>query len=94
MHVDLATVGVTSLINVLGNHLATGTEPARHGNAHPNIAPYESFEAADGHLVIAVGNDAQFGRLLDVLGLVDADGRFATNVERLAERRSARRLAR
>ena len=86
VHVDLATVGVTSLINVLGNHLATGAEPARHGNAHPNIAPYESFEAADGHLVIAVGNDGQFARLLDVLGLVEADGRYATNSKRLADR--------
>jgi len=83
VHVDLATVGVTSLVNVLGNHLATGVEPARHGNAHPNIAPYESFEARDGHLVVAVGNDAQFAQLLDVLGLNDPDGRFATNAQRV-----------
>ncbi len=86
VHVDLVTAGVTSLVNVLGNHLATGAEPVRHGNAHPNIAPYESFAAADGHLVVAVGNDAQFGRLLGALGLSDADGRFATNPQRLARR--------
>jgi crotonobetainyl-CoA:carnitine CoA-transferase CaiB-like acyl-CoA transferase len=86
VQVDLATVGVTSLINVLGNHLATGAEPARHGNAHPNIAPYESFAAADGHLVVAVGNDEQFHRLLEVLGLDGADGRFATNSQRVAAR--------
>jgi crotonobetainyl-CoA:carnitine CoA-transferase CaiB-like acyl-CoA transferase len=86
VHVDLVTVGVTSLINVLGNHLASGEEPGRHGNAHPNIAPYESFRAADGYLVIAVGNDAQFSRLLGVLGLSDADGRFMTNAQRVAER--------
>ncbi|MGZ8512449.1 MAG: CaiB/BaiF CoA transferase family protein [Candidatus Limnocylindria bacterium] len=84
VQVNLVEAGVTSLINVLGNQLA-GAEPARHGNAHPNIAPNESFAARDGHLVIAVGNDAQFGRLLSVLGLAD-DGRFATNPQRLAGR--------
>jgi crotonobetainyl-CoA:carnitine CoA-transferase CaiB-like acyl-CoA transferase len=84
VQVNLVEAGVTSLINVLGNVLASGQEPGRHGNAHPNIAPYESFEARDGHLVIAVGNDAQFGRLLRVLDLEDPDGRFATNAMRLA----------
>jgi crotonobetainyl-CoA:carnitine CoA-transferase CaiB-like acyl-CoA transferase len=88
VHVSLVEAGVTSLINVLGSHLASGEDSARHGNAHPNIAPYESFRASEGHLVIAVGNDAQFARLLRVLDLEDADGRFATNpmrVERRAE---------
>jgi crotonobetainyl-CoA:carnitine CoA-transferase CaiB-like acyl-CoA transferase len=84
VEVNLVETGVTSLINVLGNHLASGEEPRRLGNAHPNIAPYEAFEAADGHLVIAVGNDAQFGRLLGVLGLADADGRYVTNPERVS----------
>jgi crotonobetainyl-CoA:carnitine CoA-transferase CaiB-like acyl-CoA transferase len=84
--VNLVEVGVTSLINVLGGYLATGVEPGRHGSAHPNIAPYQAFEARDGHLVVAVGNDAQFGRLLDVLGLSDPDGRFATNELRVAAR--------
>jgi crotonobetainyl-CoA:carnitine CoA-transferase CaiB-like acyl-CoA transferase len=82
VQVNLVEAGVTSLINVLGNFLASDEEPGRHGNAHPNIAPYESFEARDGHLVIAVGNDAQFGRLLRVLGLEDSDGRYATNAMR------------
>jgi crotonobetainyl-CoA:carnitine CoA-transferase CaiB-like acyl-CoA transferase len=86
VHVNLVEAGVTSLINVLGNHLASGREPMRHGNAHPNIAPYESFAARDGHLVIAVGNDAQFARLLDVLGLEDPEGRFATNPRRVGAR--------
>ncbi len=84
VQVNLVDAGVTSLINVLGNFLASGQEPSRHGNAHPNIAPYESFEARDGHLVIAVGNDAQFVRLLGVLHLEDSDGRYATNAMRLA----------
>jgi len=83
--VSLVEVGVTSLANVLANHLASGSVPARHGNAHPNIAPYEAFAARDGHLVVAVGNDAQFGRLLGVLGLTD-DGRFASNPQRVGRR--------
>jgi crotonobetainyl-CoA:carnitine CoA-transferase CaiB-like acyl-CoA transferase len=86
VQVSLVEAGVTGLINVLGNHLASGEEPQRHGNAHPNIAPYEVFEAAGGHLVIAVGNDAQFRRLLEVLGLEDRDGRFATNAMRIGAR--------
>ena len=85
VEVSLVEASVTSLVNVLGNHLASGKEPARHGNAHANIAPYQVMAAADGDLVIAVGNDAQFARLLDVLGLED-DGHFATNPMRLAAR--------
>ena len=84
-HVDLVEVGVTSLINVLSNHLASGDVPARHGNSHPNIAPYESFAARDGDLVIAVGNDAQFAKLLGVLGLAE-DRRFGTNAQRIGAR--------
>jgi crotonobetainyl-CoA:carnitine CoA-transferase CaiB-like acyl-CoA transferase len=84
VEVSLIEAGVTSLINVLGNQLA-GSPQARHGNAHPNIAPYQAFEARDGHVVVAVGNDAQFGRLLGVLGLAD-DGRFATNPRRVERR--------
>jgi crotonobetainyl-CoA:carnitine CoA-transferase CaiB-like acyl-CoA transferase len=86
VEVSLVEAGVTSLVNVLANHLATGTEPTRQGNAHPNIAPYQSFSTAEGEIVIAVGNDAQFGRLLDVLGLVDADGSYATNADRVQRR--------
>ena len=83
--VNLVETGVTSLVNVLGNFLASGEEPMRHGSQHPNIVPYQIFAAADGHVAVAVGNDAQFGRLLDVLGL-DADERFATNADRLTRR--------
>jgi crotonobetainyl-CoA:carnitine CoA-transferase CaiB-like acyl-CoA transferase len=86
VRVDLVEAGVTSLVNVLGNVLASGEEPRRHGNAHPNIAPYQAFGARDGDLVVAVGNDVQFGRLLDVLGLVDAGGQFATNPQRVTAR--------
>jgi crotonobetainyl-CoA:carnitine CoA-transferase CaiB-like acyl-CoA transferase len=83
---QLVEVGVTSMLNVLANYLASGAEPERYGNAHANIAPYQSFRTSDGHIVVAVGNDAQFRRLLETLGLPDDDERFATNPGRLAHR--------
>ena len=83
--VSLIEAGVAGLTNVLGHHLATGEEPRRWGTGHPDIVPYQVFAARDGHLVVAVGNDAQFERLLRVLGL-DLDLRFATNEGRLAGR--------
>jgi crotonobetainyl-CoA:carnitine CoA-transferase CaiB-like acyl-CoA transferase len=86
VEVSLVEAGVSSLANVLGNHLASGEEPRRHGNAHPNIVPYQAFAAADGPIVVAVGNDAQFTALLAVLALEDADGRFATNPQRVERR--------
>jgi crotonobetainyl-CoA:carnitine CoA-transferase CaiB-like acyl-CoA transferase len=82
VEVSLVEAGLTGLVNVLSNYLASGEEPERYGSAHPNIVPYQAFPTADGHLVIAVGNDAQFLRLLDTLGLAH-DGRFATNADRL-----------
>ena len=86
VEVSLVEAAVGALINVLGTHLATGVEPGRHGAGHPNIVPYQSFPASGGDLVIAAGTDAQFGRVLDVLGLEDAGNRFGTNAERLARR--------
>jgi crotonobetainyl-CoA:carnitine CoA-transferase CaiB-like acyl-CoA transferase len=86
VEVGLVEVGVTSLVNVLGNYLADGREPARHGNAHANIVPYQAFETATGPIVVAVGNDAQYARLLGVLGL-DPDPAHATNPQRLALRK-------
>ena len=85
VEVSLMEASVAALTNVMANHLATGDEPQRWGNAHPNIVPYQSFATRDGYLAIAVGNDAQFARLLAVLGL-DADARYATNAERVAGR--------
>jgi crotonobetainyl-CoA:carnitine CoA-transferase CaiB-like acyl-CoA transferase len=83
--VSLIEAGVASLTNVLGHHLATGQEPRRWGTGHPDIVPYQVFAARDGHLVVAVGNDSQFERMLAVLG-VEPDPRFATNPDRLALR--------
>ena len=86
-HVSVSLIegGVTSLTNVLANLLAAGEEPKRWGTGHPDIVPYQVFAARDGYLVIAVGNDAQFERLLALLSL-PADPRFATNPLRLANR--------
>ncbi|HEY8178816.1 MAG TPA: CoA transferase [Candidatus Limnocylindria bacterium] len=86
VEVSLMEASVAALTNVLANHLATGDEPRRWGNAHPNIVPYQSFATRDGYLAIAVGNDAQFARLLSVLGL-DAAGGYATNAARVAGRK-------
>jgi crotonobetainyl-CoA:carnitine CoA-transferase CaiB-like acyl-CoA transferase len=83
--VSLVESGVTGLTNVLAYLLASGDEPRRWGNAHPDIVPYQVFEARDGYLVIAVGNDHQFERLLQELGL-PPDPRFTTNPLRLENR--------
>lgn len=89
-HVDLALLDVTAatLANQATNYLVGGINPARLGNAHPNIVPYQSFVARDGHLIVAVGNDAQFRRFAAVLGrpeLAD-DERFASNRDRVKHR--------
>jgi crotonobetainyl-CoA:carnitine CoA-transferase CaiB-like acyl-CoA transferase len=83
--VSLVESGVTSLTNVLANLLASGEEPRRWGNGHPDIVPYQAFAARDGHLVVAVGNDQQFARLLAELGM-DPEPDYATNPLRLANR--------
>ncbi len=69
-HVDMSLldVQVGVLANQAATYLISGQPAPRLGNAHPNLAPYQVFAAADGHLMIAVGNDGQFGRLCDVLG--------------------------
>jgi len=89
-HIDLALldVQVSVLANQAMNYLVSGESPRRMGNAHPNIVPYQAFPAADGHLIIAAGNDSQFRRLCLVLGAPElaADPAFATNPQRVAAR--------
>ena len=89
-HVDMALLDSMTgvLANQAMNYLASGIAPHRLGNAHPNIAPYQTFETADGWLIVAVGNDGQFARLCQVLGLDGAatDARFATNAARVEHR--------
>ena len=76
------------LANQAMNFLASGKVPKRLGNAHPNIAPYQTFPVADGHLIVACGNDAQFSRLVAILGLPELadDPRFKTNATRVENR--------
>ena len=89
-HIDLSLVDsqMAWLINEGTNYLVSGQEPVRRGNAHPNIVPYDVVEVADGHAIIAVGNDSQFARFAAVIGIPDAarDARFASNVARIANR--------
>jgi formyl-CoA transferase len=89
-HIDLALVDaqIAWLINEGTNYLASGAEPVRRGNAHPNICPYDVFACADGHVILAVGNDGQFRRFAEAMGAPDlaADPRFATNPDRLRHR--------
>ena len=89
-HIDLALldVQVATLANQGMNYLASGKAPARNGNAHPNIVPYQAFATCDGHIVVAVGNDVQFARLAAVLGLpeLSVDPRFVTNTARVNNR--------
>ncbi|TMJ19145.1 MAG: CoA transferase [Alphaproteobacteria bacterium] len=86
-HIDIALLDtqVAVLANQAMNYFVTGEPPRRHGNAHPNIAPYQTFTAADGELVVAVGNDGQFRRLCALLGVAE-DARFATNADRVRNR--------
>lgn len=84
---DIAMLdAVTALLTYQASILfATGAAPARMGNRHPSIAPYDTFPAADGDFVLAVGNDDQFGRVARLLGDpgLASDPRFATNAARV-----------
>ncbi len=90
--VDLALldVQVAMLANQAQSYLTAGTAPTRLGNAHPSIVPYQAFATADGHLVVAVGNDGQFARLCEVGGRPElaADPRFEKNAGRVHHRQA------
>jgi len=81
-----STVGV--LANQALNYLVSGAVPKRIGNAHPNIVPYQVFPVADGHIIIATGNDSQFAKLCTVLGepKLAAEAAYRCNADRLANR--------
>jgi crotonobetainyl-CoA:carnitine CoA-transferase CaiB-like acyl-CoA transferase len=89
-HIDVALldVQVACLANQALNYLVSGQVPQRMGNAHPNIVPYQDFPTRDGHMIIAVGNDAQFARLCAAAGLAElaGDPRFSTNEQRVGNR--------
>jgi crotonobetainyl-CoA:carnitine CoA-transferase CaiB-like acyl-CoA transferase len=88
LEVPLLDSGLAGLVNVAQNALTTGSEPPRHGNAHPNIVPYEAFDTASGQIAVAAANDGLFRRLCDALGRDDlaADERYATNPGRVEHR--------
>lgn len=88
--IDIALLDsqVAWLANVAHNYFATGETPARYGNAHPNIVPYQIFSTQDRQIALAVGNDQQYKRLCEVLERPDlwADERFQTNAGRVDHR--------
>lgn len=94
--IDMALLDVQSAVmaNQNMNYLVSGVAPTRLGNAHPNITPYEVIETADGHIILAVGNDGQFQRFCAILGRDDlsADERFSTNKSRVKHRADLRPL--
>ena len=88
LEISLLTSALGGLANQAQAALATGRSPARMGNKHPSIAPYETLRCADGEMAVACGNDGQFRRLASALGrpaLAD-DVRFATNAARVTHR--------
>jgi glutaryl-CoA transferase len=95
-YIDLALFDSMSamLANQAMNFLASGKSPKRVGNAHVNLAPYQTFPVADGWLIVAVGNDGQFARLCGALGVesLARDPRFATNPARVVNRVEMERL--
>ena len=89
-YIDMALFDtmIAMLANMNMNYLTTGKAPGRAGNAHQNIVPYQVFAAADGHVVIAVGNDGQYAKFCEIAGRPDlaTDPRFAKNAERVRNR--------
>ena len=89
-HIDMALLdcAVSVMANQAMNYLASGQPPGRTGNWHPNLVPYQVFEVADGHIIIATGNDGQYQRLCRVLGLegLISDPAYLKNADRVANR--------
>ena len=89
-HIDMALFDtqLAMLANQASNALVSGKDPPRQGNTHPNIVPYQPFQAADQPIIIAIGNERQFARLAEICGHPEwtRDPRFASNAERVAHR--------
>lgn len=88
LHISLVQSATSALVNVAQNAAVSGAEAKRWGNAHPNLCPYELFDASDRAVVVAVGTDAQWAACARALGLDDLarDQSLATNAGRLAAR--------
>jgi formyl-CoA transferase len=95
-HIDMALFDtqLAMLANQASNALVSGKDPPRQGNTHPNIVPYQPFDAADQPIIIAVGNERQFARLAEMCGHPEwtGDQKFASNAERVANRGEIVRL--
>lgn len=89
-HIDMALLDtqVAMLANVGSNYLNSGKPPKRWGNAHANIVPYQTFACADGHIIVATGNDGQYQKFVEAGGQpqLGSDPRFATNPLRVQNR--------
>jgi crotonobetainyl-CoA:carnitine CoA-transferase CaiB-like acyl-CoA transferase len=89
-YIDMALLDtqVAMLANVGSNYLNSGKPPKRWGNAHANIVPYQTFACADGHIIVATGNDGQYRKFVEAGGRDDLlnDPRFATNPLRVQQR--------
>ena len=89
-YIDMALLDtqVAVLANQASSYLVSGVAPKRMGNAHPAVVPYQVFPVADGHVIIACGNDTQFARLIDLLGAPEManDARYKTNAGRVVNR--------
>jgi crotonobetainyl-CoA:carnitine CoA-transferase CaiB-like acyl-CoA transferase len=90
VEVDLLSSALSALVNQAAGFLLAGAKPRAAGNAHPSVAPYETFAVADGSIAIAVGSDSQFSVLCSALqlGALNEDPRYATNAARVANRAS------
>jgi crotonobetainyl-CoA:carnitine CoA-transferase CaiB-like acyl-CoA transferase len=90
IEVSLLDSAFGGLVNVAANALATGEDPARYGNEHPSIVPYQPLRALDGWIAVAAANDALFGRLCEAIGRPELsdDQRYATNDARVRHRES------
>ncbi len=86
---SLLDVQVAALANQSANYLVSGKVPQRMGNAHPNIVPYQAFATADGHFILAVGNDSQFERLCGLLGRDEWVLEYAYKTNRLRVQKRA-----
>ncbi len=83
---SLLDCSIASLVNIAQYYLTSGDNAPRLGNAHSTIVPYQAFETADGHIIIAVGNDRQYERFANIVGLDANDERFTKNQDRVLNR--------
>ncbi|GAB3899879.1 hypothetical protein GCM10027612_60560 [Microbispora bryophytorum subsp. camponoti] len=92
VEVNLLSSALTGLVNHSSAYVAGGVVPYRMGNAHPSVFPYEPLPTADNDIIVAAGNDGQFRKLCEVLGIPEIadDPRFARNADRTARREELR----